>query len=122
MIQEQTDTDWDEMYEVFNMGHRLEMYLPEKYAEDIIKISKEFNIDAQVIGRVEKADKRKYTKGADIAEADINHRKEAEKLYLYLAEKYKKWERIDCVDNGTIRTVESIQKELLACLKNKKVL
>jgi phosphoribosylformylglycinamidine cyclo-ligase len=53
MIQEQADTSWKEMYQVFNMGHRLEVYLPEKYAQDIIDISKSFNIDAQIVGRVE---------------------------------------------------------------------
>ena len=53
LIQEQSGTDMKEMFEVFNMGHRLEFYLPEEYADSIIQISKSFNIDAQVIGRVE---------------------------------------------------------------------
>jgi len=53
LIQEESDTDWKEMYEVFNMGHRLEIYLPEKYAKYIIKISESYNIDAKIIGRVE---------------------------------------------------------------------
>ncbi|MCG8698172.1 MAG: AIR synthase-related protein [Bacteroidales bacterium] len=61
LLQEASETSWDEMYEVFNMGHRLEFYLPEKYANTIIDISKSFNIDAQVIGRVEEADKNKLT-------------------------------------------------------------
>ncbi len=53
MIQEESKTDWQEMYRVFNMGTRLEIYLPEKYASDLIEISKSFNIDAQIIGHVE---------------------------------------------------------------------
>jgi phosphoribosylformylglycinamidine cyclo-ligase len=55
LIQEQSQTDWSEMYKVFNMGHRMEIYLPEQYASKVIEISKSFNIDAQVIGYVEKA-------------------------------------------------------------------
>lgn len=53
LIKEQSGTNYKEMYEVFNMGHRLEIYLPEEHAASIIEISKSFNIDAQVIGRVE---------------------------------------------------------------------
>ncbi|TDQ08147.1 AIR synthase related protein [Pedobacter metabolipauper] len=53
LIQEQSGTDWKEMYKVFNMGHRMELYIPAEIAEDIIAISKSFNIDAQIIGRVE---------------------------------------------------------------------
>lgn len=56
-IQEQSKTDWSEMYKVFNCGHRFEIYLPAEYAEDIIAISKSFGIDAQIVGRVEKCDK-----------------------------------------------------------------
>ncbi|WP_316809839.1 AIR synthase related protein [Pedobacter heparinus] len=55
LIQEQSGTDWKEMYKVFNMGHRMELYVPAAIAEAIIAISKSFNIDAQVIGRVESA-------------------------------------------------------------------
>jgi phosphoribosylformylglycinamidine cyclo-ligase len=61
IIQDQSNADWDEMYEVFNMGHRFEFYLPEKYAEVIIKIAREFNIDAQIIGRVEESSHKKLT-------------------------------------------------------------
>lgn len=50
IIQEESGTSWEEMYKVFNMGHRFEIYLPEEYAQDIIDISKSFNIDAQIIG------------------------------------------------------------------------
>eukprot|EP00932_Pfiesteria_piscicida_P020032 SRR837773.6853.p1 GENE.SRR837773.6853~~SRR837773.6853.p1 ORF type:complete len:419 (+),score=132.29 SRR837773.6853:185-1258(+) len=54
MIQEQSKTSWDEMYKVFNMGHRMEFYTPSQEAADaIIRISKSFGIDAQVVGRVE---------------------------------------------------------------------
>jgi len=58
LIHEQSNTDWKEMYKVFNMGHRMELYLPEKYASKVIEISKSFNVDAQVVGRVEKSDVR----------------------------------------------------------------
>lgn len=58
LIHKQSGTDWKEMYKVFNMGHRIEIYLPEKYAQDIIDISRSFNIDAQIVGRVEKSEKR----------------------------------------------------------------
>ncbi len=61
LIQEQSGTSWDEMYKVFNMGHRLEVYLNEKYAERIIEISKSFGIDAQIIGRVEANSGKKVT-------------------------------------------------------------
>ena len=55
-IKEQSGTDWDEMYKVFNMGHRLEVYLSPEHAAQVIEISKSFNIDAQVIGRIEESD------------------------------------------------------------------
>ena len=61
LIQEQAETSWKEMYQVFNMGHRLEFYLPEQYAQEIIDISKSFNIDAQIIGRVEEYNGEKVT-------------------------------------------------------------
>ena len=51
-IQEQSGTDWREMYEVFNMGHRYEVYLPEEHADEVISVSKSFNIDAQIVGRI----------------------------------------------------------------------
>lgn len=56
MIQEQSKTDWKEMYKVFNMGHRMEIYTDEKTAEDLINISKSFNVGAQIVGRVEKSE------------------------------------------------------------------
>ena len=52
-IQQQSGTDWQEMYKVFNMGHRLEVYLSPDHAKQVIDISKSFNIDAQIIGRIE---------------------------------------------------------------------
>lgn len=62
LIQEQSQTDWSEMYKVFNMGHRMEIYLPEQFANQVIELSKSFNIDAQIVGRVEEA----TTKGLTI--------------------------------------------------------
>lgn len=56
LIHEQSNTDYKEMYKVFNMGHRLEVYIPEAYAQQIIDISRSFNVDAQIIGRVEAFD------------------------------------------------------------------
>jgi len=61
LIQKESETDWKEMYQVFNMGHRLELYVNEEVAEDIIAISKSFNVDAQIIGRVESSTKKKLT-------------------------------------------------------------
>lgn len=57
-IKEQSGTAWDEMYKVFNMGHRLEVYLSPEHVEEVIAISKSFNIDAQIVGRVEESDKK----------------------------------------------------------------
>jgi len=61
LIQQESGTSWQEMYKVFNMGHRLEIYLPEAYAEKVINISRSFGIDAQVIGRVEESAIKKLT-------------------------------------------------------------
>ena len=52
-IAEESGTDWAEMYKVFNMGHRLEVYVSPENADRIIEISKSFNIDAQVVGHIE---------------------------------------------------------------------
>jgi phosphoribosylformylglycinamidine cyclo-ligase len=57
LIQAESGTDWKEMYKVFNMGCRMEVYLPKAYADQVIAISKNFGVDAQIIGSVEKADK-----------------------------------------------------------------
>ena len=61
LIQEESKTDWKEMYKVFNMGHRMELYVSEEVASSIIEISKSFNIDAQIVGRVEAHDGKKLT-------------------------------------------------------------
>ncbi len=58
IIQKESQTNWEEMYKVFNMGHRMEIYLPQEYADEVIAISKSFNIDAQVVGYVEQSDKK----------------------------------------------------------------
>lgn len=58
-IHEQSHTDYKEMYKVFNMGHRMEIYADELFAEKIITISKSFNIDAKIVGRVEKGEGKK---------------------------------------------------------------
>ncbi|MTI41618.1 AIR synthase related protein [Fulvivirga lutimaris] len=60
-IHEQSGTDWKEMYKVFNMGHRLELYVPESIAQDLISIGASFNIRGKIIGRVEGADKAQVT-------------------------------------------------------------
>lgn len=57
LIKNESGTDWREMYQVFNMGHRMEIYLPEEIASSAIEIARSFHIDAQIIGRVEEADK-----------------------------------------------------------------
>ena len=61
LIQEQSKTDWKEMYQVFNCGHRMELYVNPLIAEDIIAISKSFNVDAQIVGRVEASDNKRLT-------------------------------------------------------------
>ena len=61
LIQENSKTDWKEMYQVFNCGHRMEIYVPAEIAQDIIDISKSFNIDAQILGRVEQSESKKLT-------------------------------------------------------------
>lgn len=53
VIQKESGTSWEEMYKVFNMGHRMEFYVPAEIAEDIIAISKKYDVDAKIIGRVE---------------------------------------------------------------------
>jgi phosphoribosylformylglycinamidine cyclo-ligase len=68
LIQEESATDWQEMYKVFNMGHRMEFYVSEDVAQEIIDISTAFNIDAQIIGRVEAADKKQVTIQSEFGE------------------------------------------------------
>ena len=61
LIQEQSKTDWREMYQVFNCGHRMELYVPAAIANDIISISKSFGVEAQIVGRVEASSIKKLT-------------------------------------------------------------
>ncbi|MEJ0054321.1 MAG: AIR synthase-related protein [Bacteroidota bacterium] len=61
LIYEQSATSWQEMYKVFNMGHRMEVYLPKESAARVIAISKKYGVDAQIIGRVETSDKKQVT-------------------------------------------------------------
>ena len=65
LIQSQSKTDWKEMYQVFNCGHRMEIYTSPEVAEDIIKISKSYQVDAKIIGRVEASDVKKLTIKSD---------------------------------------------------------
>ena len=61
IIQEQSKTDWREMYQVFNMGHRMELYMSAEHADEVVAIAKSFSIDAQVIGRVEASETTRLT-------------------------------------------------------------
>lgn len=61
LIKEQSGTSWEEMYKVFNMGHRMELYVPQAIADDIIAISQSFNVDAQIIGKVVEKGEKKLT-------------------------------------------------------------
>jgi phosphoribosylformylglycinamidine cyclo-ligase len=68
MIQQESGTEWQEMYKVFNMGHRMEIYVPADLAPEIIAISKSFGVDAQVIGRVEAMDGKRVTVRSEMGE------------------------------------------------------
>lgn len=61
LIQSESSTDWKEMYKVFNMGHRMELYVPQEIVNDIISISNSFNVEAKIIGRVEANNTKKLT-------------------------------------------------------------
>ena len=65
LIQQESGTDWKEMYQVFNMGHRMELYVPETIASDLIAISASFGVPAQIVGRVEAADRKYLTLTSD---------------------------------------------------------
>ena len=67
-IKEQSNTDWSEMYKVFNMGHRMEIYLPAEYAKEVIAISNSFGIEAKIIGRVEESDKKELIINSEFGE------------------------------------------------------
>jgi len=73
LIQQESGTDWREMYRVFNMGHRLEIYLPEAHAQEVIDISKSFGIDAQIIGRVEAYEGKKVTIESPVGSFEYTH-------------------------------------------------
>ena len=60
-IQKESGTSWEEMYKVFNMGHRMELYVPQAIAQDIIELSQSFNVAAQIVGRVEESEIKKLT-------------------------------------------------------------
>jgi phosphoribosylformylglycinamidine cyclo-ligase len=68
LIQEESGTSWQEMYKVFNMGHRMELYVPQEIASELISISKSFSVDAQIIGRVEAAEKKQVTVNSEFGE------------------------------------------------------
>ena len=68
IIQEESQTGWQEMYKVFNMGHRLEIYTDATTAEELIKIGKSFNIDTKIVGRVEAHEGNKLTIKSDKGE------------------------------------------------------
>jgi len=68
LIQEESNTAWEEMYKVFNMGHRMEIYLPEEFANDIIKISESFNVKAKIVGRVEASESKRLTITSEFGE------------------------------------------------------
>ena len=72
VIQEESRTDWREMYQVFNMGHRMEIYLSESYAERVVAIARLFGVDAQVIGRVASADDKKVTISSEFGEFEYS--------------------------------------------------
>jgi phosphoribosylformylglycinamidine cyclo-ligase len=68
LIQEQSKTDWKEMYQVFNCGHRMELYVSPEVAQDIIAISKSFQVDAKIVGRVEASEKKQLTITSEFGE------------------------------------------------------
>jgi phosphoribosylformylglycinamidine cyclo-ligase len=68
LIHECSGTDWKEMYKVFNMGHRMEIYLNEKFADPVIQISKSFGVDAKIVGRVERSSEKKVTIKSEFGE------------------------------------------------------
>ncbi len=68
IIQTESGTSWEEMYKVFNMGHRMEIYIAPEYADQIIEISKSFNVDAKIVGRCEKSAENKLTIKSEFGE------------------------------------------------------
>lgn len=72
LIHEESQTSWQEMYKVFNMGHRMELYVPQEIAAELISISQSFGVEAQIIGRVEAADKKQVTVKSEFGEFVYN--------------------------------------------------
>ena len=72
LIQQESKTSWQEMYKVFNMGHRMELYVPGEVAEDLIKISQSFGVEAQIIGHVEAAETKQVTIRSEFGEFIYN--------------------------------------------------
>lgn len=72
LIQEESKTSWQEMYKVFNMGHRMELYVPEEIAGELIAISQSFGVDAQIVGQIEKAEKKQVTVQSEFGEFIYN--------------------------------------------------
>jgi phosphoribosylformylglycinamidine cyclo-ligase len=72
LIQEESKTSWQEMYKVFNMGHRMELYVPQEIAAELIAISQSFGVNAQIIGRVEKAGVKQVTVTSEFGEFVYN--------------------------------------------------
>jgi phosphoribosylformylglycinamidine cyclo-ligase len=68
LIQEQSKTDWKEMYQVFNCGHRMELYVAPEIADASIEISKSFHVNAKIIGRVEASNTKKLTIKSEFGE------------------------------------------------------
>lgn len=68
LIQQESNTSWQEMYKVFNMGHRMELYIPQEIAAGIISISQSFGIEAKIVGRVEAADHKQVTIRSEFGE------------------------------------------------------
>ena len=68
LIQEQSKTDWKEMYQVFNCGHRMELYVSPEIAQNIIEISESFNVEAQIIGKVEASEEKTLTIKSEFGE------------------------------------------------------
>ena len=68
MIQEESNSNWAEMYKVFNCGHRMELYVEQEFADEIINISNSFNIEAKIIGKVVKSDEKKLTVKSEFGE------------------------------------------------------
>lgn len=71
-IKEQSGTDWSEMYKVFNMGHRLEVYIKPEFAQQVIDIASSFNIDAQIVGRIESAEKKELVIKSEFGTFEYN--------------------------------------------------